>query len=156
MINYKLKLNNKHESLNNTDPSESLLDWLRDKKKLTGTKEGCAEGDCGACSILITPINGGESIAANSCLLKLGQVIGLLFQTVDDLIDYKGDVKVVGKPTKIDKIKGKPTLVNLIGYKKTLNFASNLKNKINKKIKNYGIRSNDLIQSIEFILNRKF
>ena len=89
-------------------------------------------------------------------LNKLGQDIGLLFQTVDDLIDYKGDAKVVGKPTKIDKIKGKPTLVNLLGYKKTLNFANNLKNKINKKIKNYGIKSNDLIQSVEFILDRKF
>jgi len=89
-------------------------------------------------------------------LKQIGLDIGLLFQIADDLIDYKGDAKIVGKPTKRDKNKGKPTLVNMIGYKKTLNFANNLKNKIDKKIKSYGIKSNDLLQSVEFILNRKF
>ena len=89
-------------------------------------------------------------------LKKIGLDIGLLFQIADDLIDFKGDSKIVGKPTKRDKNKGKPTLVNLLGYKETLNFANNLKNNINKKIQNYGIKSNDLLQSVEFILDRKF
>jgi farnesyl diphosphate synthase len=89
-------------------------------------------------------------------LQKLGLDIGLLFQIADDLIDYKGDSKIVGKPTKKDKNRGKPTLVNLLGYKETLYFANNLKKKINKKIKNYGIKSYDLLQSVEFILDRKF
>ena len=89
-------------------------------------------------------------------LKNIGLDIGLLFQIADDLIDFKGDSKIVGKPTKRDKNKGKPTLVNLLGYKETLNFANNLKNKINKKIKNYGIKSQDLLQSVEFILERKF
>ena len=62
-------------------------------------------------------------------LKKIGLDIGLLFQTTDDLIDFKGNSKIAGKPTKRDKKKGKPTLVNLLGYKKTLNFANNLKNK---------------------------
>ena len=88
-------------------------------------------------------------------LKKIGSDIGLLFQNADDLIDIKGDSKIAGKPTKRDKKKGKPTLVNLLGYKKTLNFANNLKNKINKKIKNYGIKSQDLLKSVEFILERK-
>ena len=87
---------------------------------------------------------------------KIGLDIGLLFQVTDDLIDFKGDSKITGKPTKRDKKKGKPTLVNLLGYKKTLSFANNLKNKINKKVKNYGIKSQDLLQSVEFILDRKF
>jgi len=43
-----------------------------------------------------------------------------------------------------------------MGYKKTLNFANILQNKINKKIKNYGIKSQDLLQSVEFILKREF
>ena len=88
-------------------------------------------------------------------LKKIGLDIGLLFQIADDLIDFKGDSKITGKPTKRDKKKGKPTLVNLLGYKKTLNFANNLKKKINKKIKSYGISSKDLLQSVEFILHRK-
>ena len=97
-----------------------------------------------------------HSYKKRELLKKIGLDIGLLFQIADDLIDCKGNSKIVGKPTERDKKKGKPTLVNLFGYNKTLNFANNLKNKINKKIKNYGIKSQDLLQSVEFILNRKF
>ena len=96
-----------------------------------------------------------QNFKKRKILKKIGLDIGLLFQITDDLIDFKGDSKIVGKPTKMDKNKGKPTLVNLLGYKKTLNFANNLKNKINKKIQNYGIKSQDLLQSVEFILDRK-
>ena len=96
-----------------------------------------------------------QNFKKRKILKKIGLDIGLLFQITDDLIDFKGDSKVVGKPTKRDKNKGKPTLVNLFGYEKTLNLANNLKNKIKKKIKNYGIKSQDLLQSVEFILDRK-
>ena len=89
-------------------------------------------------------------------LREIGQDIGLLFQIADDLIDFKGEIKVVGKPTKRDRNKGKPTLVNLFGYNETLYFANNLKNTINKKIKKYGNKSYNLLESVEFILDRKF
>ncbi len=89
-------------------------------------------------------------------LKKLGLNIGLLFQITDDLIDYKGDVKTVGKPTKRDKKKGKATLINLLGYYQTLYFAENLKKKIDKDIKKYGRKANDLLRSVEFILEREF
>ena len=75
-------------------------------------------------------------------LKNIGLNIGLLFQITDDLIDFKGDIKIVGKPTKNDKNKGKPTLVNLLGYEETLKFANNLKKKIHRQINNYGIKSN--------------
>ncbi len=97
-----------------------------------------------------------QNLKKRKLLRDIGLDIGLLFQTTDDLIDFKGDSKVVGKPTKRDKNKGKPTLVNLIGYKETLNFAYNLKKKLNNKIKIYGNKSHDLLQSVEFILNRNF
>jgi len=89
-------------------------------------------------------------------LKKIGLDIGLLFQITDDLIDYKGHTKTAGKLTGKDKSKGKQTLINLMGYNKTLSFAKSLKKKININIKKYGIRSNDLLQSVEFILYRKF
>jgi len=89
-------------------------------------------------------------------LKKIGLEIGLLFQITDDLIDYKGDVKIAGKPTRRDKNKGKQTLINFMGYNKTLIFANNLRKKITISIKKYGIKSEDLLQSVEFILNRKF
>ena len=98
----------------------------------------------------------GENLKKRKKLREIGINIGLLFQTVDDLIDCKGDSKIVGKPTKRDQKKGKATLVSLLGYKKTVNFAKNLKKKLDIQIKRYGIRSGDLLDSVKFILERKF
>ena len=107
---------------------------------------------CCECAAIVK----GQTFNKRKTLNKLGLDIGLLFQIADDLIDFKGDSKIVGKPTKSDKKKGKQTLINLLGYKETLKFAYKLKKKINIRIKKYGIKSNDLIQSVEFILDRKF
>ena len=60
-------------------------------------------------------------------LKDIGLNIGLLFQVVDDLIDYRGDSSIVGKPTGRDKKKGKATIINLLGYNETLNYAKKLK-----------------------------
>ena len=98
----------------------------------------------------------GFNLKKRKILKDIGIDIGLLFQITDDLIDFKGNKKIVGKTTKKDSKQGKPTLVNLIGYKKTLNFAVNLKKKINRKIVKYGIKSQDLLNSVEFIMKRKF
>ena len=125
------------------------------KKKvinIQNNKTGKLFAFCCECSGIIKE----QDFSKRKILKKIGLDIGLLFQIADDLIDFKGDSKIVGKPTKMDKNKGKPTLVNLLGYKKTLNFSYNLKNKINKKIKKYGIQSHSLLQSVEFILDRKF
>ena len=89
-------------------------------------------------------------------LKEIGINIGLLFQIVDDLIDYKGDSTIVGKPTRSDEKKGKATLINLLGYKETINFANNLKKKIDQQIKKYGTKADNLLDSVEFILKRKF
>ena len=89
-------------------------------------------------------------------LRNIGIDIGLLFQIKDDLINYTGKSKIVGKPTKSDLKKGKATLINLIGYRKTLLFANSLKNSIDKKIKNLDRHTEDLLESVNFILDRKF
>ena len=98
----------------------------------------------------------GKNIKIRKKLKKIGINIGLLFQITDDLIDYKGDEKIVGKPTKKDKIKGKATLVNLMGFKNALNYAKKLKKSINLDIIKLGNRSDELIETVEFIVNRKF
>jgi carbon-monoxide dehydrogenase small subunit len=59
--------------------SRRLLDVLREQLALTGTKEGCGEGECGACSVLID----GEVV--NSCLVAAGQVEGSAVTTVEGL-----------------------------------------------------------------------
>ncbi|HCP21450.1 MAG TPA: xanthine dehydrogenase, XdhA subunit, partial [Marinobacter hydrocarbonoclasticus] len=43
-------LNGRAEKIDQADPNQSILEWLRTKKRLTGTKEGCGSGDCGACT----------------------------------------------------------------------------------------------------------
>ena len=107
------------------------------------------------CCESIAIIKGMNSLKRKK-LSKIGMDIGLLFQIVDDLIDYKGDSKIVGKPTKSDKKKGKATLINLLGYKKTKVFAKQLKKKIDREIKKFGNKSNDLLDSVKFIIERKF
>ena len=109
----------------------------------------------GFCCESIAIIKGVKSIKRKK-LKEIGINIGLLFQIVDDLIDYKGDSMIVGKPTRGDEKKGKATLVNLLGYEETINFAKNLKKKIDQQIKKYGTKANDLLDSVEFILKRKF
>ena len=109
----------------------------------------------GFCCESIAIIKGVNSVKRKQ-LKEIGINIGLLFQIVDDLIDYKGDSMIVGKPTGSDKKKGKATLVNLLGYEETINFAKNLKKKIDQKIKKYGTKANDLLDSVQFILERKF
>ena len=88
-------------------------------------------------------------------LSQIGLDIGLLFQISDDLIDIKGDIKKTGKLTKKDIKQGKATLISLLGYNNTLNFAYYLKNKIFKKVKKYGKKSKDLLESIEYIIQRQ-
>jgi len=109
----------------------------------------------GFCCESIAIIKGVNSVKRKQ-LKEIGINIGLLFQIVDDLIDCKGDSVIAGKPTGSDKKKGKATLVNLLGYEETINFAKNLKKKIDQKIKKYDTKANDLLDSVQFILERKF
>ena len=87
---------------------------------------------------------------------SLGDEIGLLFQLADDFLDQKGSKKLVGKPVKKDNKKGKSTLLNLMGEKKAYSYAYNLKKKILRNLEKHGKKAKDLINTIEFILERKF
>jgi len=89
-------------------------------------------------------------------LSNLGEEIGLLFQLADDFLDNKGSIKLVGKPVKKDSKKGKSTLLNIMGEKKAYLYANNLKKKILRKLKKHGKKAEELISTIEFILERKF
>ena len=97
-----------------------------------------------------------KKLSIKKDLSQIGLEIGLLFQISDDLIDAKGDSKKVGKPTKKDKKMGKATLVNLLGKAESIDFAYSLKNKIINKVKKYGTKSNDLLQSLEYIIHREY
>lgn len=71
-------INGKKETLK-AYPMARLLDVIREDAGLTGTKEGCGEGECGACSVLID----GEIV--NSCLVPLAQAEGAVIKTIEGL-----------------------------------------------------------------------
>ena len=73
--------------LRDVDPTATLLDHLRYRMGRTGTKEGCAEGDCGACTVLVGEL-AGEGIvwrAVNACILFLPMLDGRALMTVESL-----------------------------------------------------------------------
>jgi carbon-monoxide dehydrogenase small subunit len=61
------------------DPMERLLDVLRDRLRLTGTKEGCGEGECGACSVWL------DGQVVNSCLIPVAQAAGHAITTIEGI-----------------------------------------------------------------------
>ena len=73
-------------------PSMTVLDWLRTRAHLTGTKEGCAEGDCGACTIVLgRRVDGSLQFrAVNSCLMMLPQIDNCAVLTVEGLAGPDG------------------------------------------------------------------
>ena len=72
----------------NPDPNETLLNFIRTKLKKTGTKEGCSEGGCGACTVVLGELkyNNINYTAVNSCITFLPTITGKQLILVEDLI----------------------------------------------------------------------
>lgn len=88
MSDVSFTLNGTPVRLSDVAPTRSLLDWLRETRGLTGTKEGCNEGDCGACSVVVIDETGAHAL--NACLLFLPQLHGKSLRTVEGLSDPSG------------------------------------------------------------------
>ena len=83
------RLNGRVVPLGSADPRQSLLRWLQ-QQRLTGTKEGCGDGDCGACTVALVEVGfDGQSHfqAINSCLLPMGSLPDREILTVEALAD---------------------------------------------------------------------
>ncbi|WP_373504562.1 xanthine dehydrogenase small subunit [Aestuariivirga sp.] len=73
--------------LSSVPPTRTVLDWLRLEERSRGTKEGCNEGDCGACTVALGSLRNGRVVyePVNACILLVGQLDGKELVTVDDL-----------------------------------------------------------------------
>jgi xanthine dehydrogenase small subunit len=77
------------EVIDRLDPCETLLDHLRIRRRETGTKEGCNEGDCGACTVVIGRLRDGRLVyePVNACITLTGMIDGCELVTVEDLAE---------------------------------------------------------------------
>ncbi len=82
-MNISFLLNAEPVTVTSLPPTTTLLDWLREARGLTGTKEGCNEGDCGACTVMVTDATGARPL--NACILFMPQLEGKHVTTVEGL-----------------------------------------------------------------------
>ncbi|WP_170753501.1 xanthine dehydrogenase small subunit [Ruegeria lacuscaerulensis] len=92
-MNITFLLNGETVELSDVDPTATLLDWLREDRGLTGTKEGCNEGDCGACTVMVTDEGGAKAL--NACILFLPQLHGKAVRTVEGASGPNGEAHPV-------------------------------------------------------------
>ena len=90
MVSNKIKFifNNKIYELENPDPNKTILNYVRNDLKKTGTKEGCAEGGCGACTIVLGELNKNKVIykSINACISFLPILDGKQLILIEDLV----------------------------------------------------------------------
>jgi xanthine dehydrogenase small subunit len=85
-------LNDREQRIAKGSATDTLLDFLRIERRLTGTKEGCAEGDCGACTVLVGRIADGELIyeTVNACIRFMASLDGCHIVTIEHLRGPEG------------------------------------------------------------------
>ncbi len=92
-------LNGETIVLDRVSPTETLLDYLRLSARLRGTKEGCGEGDCGACTVLVGRVVDGGLVyeSVNACIRFVGSLDGCHVVTIEYLRGADGDLHPVQK-----------------------------------------------------------
>ena len=88
MTSIALTVNGRHVTVD-ADGAETLLSVLRDRLRLTGTKEGCSEGECGACTVLV------NGVPVDSCIFAAHAADGSEVLTVEGLADSNGELNPI-------------------------------------------------------------
>jgi len=134
------------------------LDLNFEKKKVSKNKiinmEVKKTGKLFSFCCSVAPIIRNRSAKEINFFDKIGSNVGLLFQIADDVIDYQGSSKVAGKKTGKDKKKGKATLISLLGYKNAIKYSENIKFRIISDLDKHNFKSNNLNETLDYILKR--
>jgi farnesyl diphosphate synthase len=134
------------------------LDLNFEKKKVSKNKiinmEVKKTGKLFSFCCSVAPIIKNRSAKEINFFDKIGSNVGLLFQIADDVIDYQGSSKIAGKKTGKDKKKGKATLISLLGYKNAIKYSENIKFKIISDLDKHNFKSNNLNETLNYILKR--
>ena len=134
------------------------LDLNFEKKKVSKNKiinmEVKKTGKLFSFCCSVAPIIKNRSAKEINFFDKIGSNVGLLFQIADDVIDYQGSSKVAGKKTGKDKKKGKATLISLLGYKNAIKYSENIKFKIISDLDKHDFKSDNLNETLNYILKR--
>ena len=134
------------------------LDLNFEKKKVSKNKiinmEVKKTGKLFSFCCSVAPIIKNRSAKEINFFDKIGSNVGLLFQIADDVIDYQGSSKVAGKKTGKDKKKGKATLISLLGYKNAIKYSENIKFRIISDLDKHNFKSNNLNETLDYILKR--
>jgi xanthine dehydrogenase small subunit len=93
MADIAFHLNGAQVRVTGVEPTQTLLDWLRLDRGLCGTKEGCNEGDCGACTVMVTDAHGPRAL--NACILFLPQLHGKAVRTIEGISGPDGTLHPV-------------------------------------------------------------
>lgn len=101
-------LNDQLRQIDNLSPSTTILDYLRQHEDKKGTKEGCASGDCGACTVVIASVKDNQLHyqTANACITFVGTLQGKQLITVDDIAKFTAITSQLSQPEPVASAAG--------------------------------------------------
>ena len=125
------------------DPQWTLLYLLREVLEMTGTKEGCGYGECGACTVII------DGEAVNSCLYPIMEVEGKTVMTIEGVASKDGGLDL--NPAGLCRQRGRPVRVLHTGHDHVIQGPSHQKGKTDRKMRSRRVLRGNLYRCTGYV-----